>query len=241
MTLHNSVCTGSVIHRRHHPVIHSFRYPVWMLLADIEDLDELPLRWMPVSLRTEDVSVDGENARAGIVERVVSAGLPAPNGRIFVLLQPRSWGVFFNPVVFYVCIHEGRVSSIVAVVNNTPWNERHSYVLDARNADTDDGVTIGFPKAFHVSPFASMDIDYVWRFEIRDEQISIGMRLLEDGVETMYAGLFLELAEITPARVRAGALRYPFQNVLTLGRIYWNALRLWLKQATFYPHPEKTA
>jgi DUF1365 family protein len=34
-------------------------------------------------------------------------------------------------------------------------------------------------------------------------------------------------------------IRYPAITVAVILRIHWQALRLWLKGATFHPHPEK--
>jgi len=54
-----------------------------------------------------------------------------PTGPIRLLTQPRYFGYGMNPVSFYYCFDEAdeSVEAIVAEVNNTPWRERHCYVL----------------------------------------------------------------------------------------------------------------
>ena len=68
-----------------------------------------------------------------------------------------------NPVSFYYCFDvetNRRVETVVAEVNNTPWGERHCYVLDPDQFD-DERRTLS--KEFHVSPFLPMDMEYRWR------------------------------------------------------------------------------
>ena len=51
-----------------------------------------------------------------------------------LLTTPRTLGRSFNPVSFYYCFDPAgeTVLAIVAEVTNTPWGERHAYVMDAR-------------------------------------------------------------------------------------------------------------
>ena len=87
-----------------------------------------------------------------------------PAGACACLTHLRQWGLCFNPVTFYFCEDpDGALQAVVADVHNTPWNERHAYVLDARDQSGPD-FRFEFDKAFHVSPFLPMDMRYDWRF-----------------------------------------------------------------------------
>ena len=61
----------------------------------------------------------------------------APQGPIRMLSQLRNYGHCFNPVTFYYCYDaaDTRVETIVAEITNTPWRERHSYVLPVPAGD----------------------------------------------------------------------------------------------------------
>lgn len=63
---------------------------------------------------------------------VEATGTARPEGPIRLLTQPRYFGFAMNPVSFYYCfdVDDQQVTKIVAEVNNTPWSERHCYVLD---------------------------------------------------------------------------------------------------------------
>lgn len=63
-----------------------------------------------------------------------------PEGPIRLLTQVRCFGYLMNPVSFYYCYSAGgeRLETVVAEVNNTPWGERHCYVLDASSQTETD-------------------------------------------------------------------------------------------------------
>ena len=79
-------------------------------------------------------------------------GLKAP---IRLLTHLRYFGYVFNPVSFYYCYRsDGELTCIVAEITNTPWSERHAYVLAVEDArPRGRSLHWSFAKAFHVSPF----------------------------------------------------------------------------------------
>ncbi|MDZ7668336.1 MAG: DUF1365 domain-containing protein [Gammaproteobacteria bacterium] len=246
--LRDFACEGWVLHRRAPPAPHTFRYPVWMVCVDVDHLDDRASRWLstrrrlaPLSLRTADFPRTVPGAAAGIrhaVNQQLLAAGSACADQVFLLTQPRSWGWLFNPVSFYFCYRGGNLTSVVAEVTNTPWNEVHAYVLDAAAAQGGD-MEFQIPKRFHVSPFMPMDLDYHWRIRADEGAIEVAMRLLREGQEIFFAGLYLQPQPLTARSLRRGALAYPLQNAWTLARIYWQAWRVWRKGAAFHAHPNR--
>ena len=84
-----------------------------------------------------------------------------------------------------------------------------------------------------------MDGSYRMNLTVAEDPIRIGMRL-RDGSAPFFAGLALRTAPLTRATLFAARCRRPFQNALTLARIYWQAARLYAKRAPFFPHPGRT-
>ena len=230
-------CPGTVVHARRQPRRHVFRYPVWMLYLDAERLGHpvLPTRWPPLSAdRGHLLSV------AEVRRRLAAHGLPDAEGassRTFALTQPRSLGFSFNPVNFYFRFSGDRLVALLADVNNTPWDERHCYVLDAQAARRGEGCyDFRFAKQLHVSPFLPMDGHYRLRLRFSEGRLRIAMRF-SDGKGPMFAGLSLRTRPLTQAQATWGAVRWPAQNARTLARIYWQAALLFLKRTPFHPHP----
>ena len=88
-----------------------------------------------------------------------------PGGPIRLLTHLRYFGLVMNPVSFYYCFNacEERVEAVVAEVTNTPWRDRHCYVLDLRDVPLSKMPRARHAKELHVSPFLEMDLEYRWR------------------------------------------------------------------------------
>jgi len=240
-------CQGWVVHRRAGGPEHEFRYPVWMLFADVDRLGKLGSAWFshrrrfaPLSVREADYprpggTDAGSSIRDAVNRRLHQAGQTHAD-QVFLLTQPRSWGWLFNPVSFYFCYRDGALANVLAEITNTPWDEVHTYVLDTTGGRGGE-IDVAFPKRFHVSPFLPMDIDYRWRIKLDGDEMQIAMRLFRGADEVFFAGLYLHGNPVSARSLRHGALAYPLQNVRTLLRIYWQAWRLWRRGAPFHPHP----
>ena len=222
-------CHGWVTHSRTHPVKHRFTYRVWMLLVDIDSSAQPWPRWL--------VSWDRGHllSRTEVMGALHDAGMDVQPVRIFALTQPRSAGFSFNPVNFYFCYGEGVCQAILSDVRNTPWNEKHCYVLDARGQHGE--YAFQPDKELHVSPFLPMRGDYRWRIRLTAEQIEVAMRFDPRDRPAFMATLSLRVEPLTKRAVIRALVRSPAQNLATLMRIYRQALRLYLKGAPFHPHP----
>lgn len=222
-----------------------------MLLVDVDRLDDLSVvsPWLNVDgpgviqVRTRDYLCNAqENLREGVVAVVTNAGHPPPSGPIALLTQPRNLGVSFNPVSFFFCYDASgeSVQTVVAEINNTPWNERFTYVLadlETSVGERSEELSFKFPKTFHVSPFNDMDVDYRWTFEL-GERIHVRMVLERGGEEIFRAGLHLKCQRLDRPAITHAVKRYPAQNLMTLARIYRQAFLLWRKRTPFYEHPD---
>ena len=250
--MHSALYVGRLRHRRFAPTPHAFDYRVCMVWLDLAELDEVFRgRWLWSTrrpawawLRRADYLGDRRVALdAAVHDRVEQETGRRPAGPVRLLTVLRMFGHSFNPVSFYYCYDATgeRIETIVAEITNTPWNERHAYVLPA-TASSSDGPTLrfAFGKTFHVSPFMPMQLDYDWRFSAPGPQLVVHMRNLGgDGASLFDATLTLHRREIDGRSLAAALLRFPFASLRVLAAIYWQALRLWIKRVPFHAHPTK--
>lgn len=242
----SAIYQGVVAHDRSHPVSHVFRYRLAMLYLDLGELDELfahiPLlsrsRWAPISWqRTDYLAPDTPMLDQAVRDAVEAALGSRPQGRICLLTHPRYFGYVFNPVSFYYCYDPAdELVAVLAEITNTPWKERHSYVLPVVNGRA----RAEFPKAFHISPFMPMAQSYRWCLSQPGQYLEVLMQTLEQGREIFRADLSLSRLPLTTASLAQTMLRYPLMTVRVITAIYAQALRLRLKKTPFYPHPRGT-
>ena len=239
-----SLCEGWVMHRRTHPVAHAFRYRVWMVLVDLDRLEDGSgpawARWLASWDRGHLMN------NAQVASRLCEAHIDGRPTRTLALTQPRAFGFSFNPVNFYFCYScDDTCLAILSDVRNTPWNESHCYVLDTRGLEGE--YRFAPEKRLHVSPFMPMQGEYHWRFRVSAERIRITMHFdphypqpcQSSPPGPFVADLALRTRALTIRAVLGAALRRPAQNLTTLLRIYWQAGRLFLKRAPFHTHPGK--
>jgi DUF1365 family protein len=253
-TLSSCLYEGSVRHRRMGDVSDEFHYPLFMVYLD---LDELPgcfdrtwfwsarrpaLAWFRRSDYLGDPDVPLSDAVRELVKERTGVHVTGP---IRLLTHLRYFGKSFNPVSFYYCFSDdgSQVIAVVADVTNTPWGERHSYVMQVVDPSDHGTVTLmraRFAKQLHVSPLMGMDHTYDWRLTEPGEQLLVHIESDRKQTKVFDATLSLHRREMTPRALRAVLIRYPLITSRILIRIYSRALRLKLRGVSYFPHPGKT-
>lgn len=244
--MNSSLCHGWLNHRRLTPGLHAFRYRIGMFYLDLDELPQLLnlSRWLgrsrlaPLCWRETDYLPVLTGRGMPLVEAarllVGQATGQVPEGAVYLLTQPRCWGLSFNPVSMYF-YHDrhGQVAAVLLEVRNTPWRERFHYVLPAHG---ELAQPFAVAKAFHVSPFLPMDMDYRLRFAVDAQRVRVHMENWRAGQQVFTADLALHRQPLDRANLQRHIRAFPWMSLRTVTGIYWQALRLLLKRTPVHDH-----
>ncbi len=245
--MQSCIYEGRVEHARKSPVAHAFGYRLFMLYVDLAELPTVFAgRWLWSTarpslawLRRADYLGDACEPLDKSVRKLVAVETGRwPKGPIRLLTHPRYLGYGFNPVSFYYCFDAAgtAVETIVAEVRNTPWSERHCYVLDRGVGAVP---RLSTAKALHVSPFMPMDVTYEWAFSAPALRLGVAMTCVRDGAAFFSAALDLRRREITGRTLAFVLIRYPLMTLQVIAGIYWQALKLKWRGCRTFVHPDK--
>jgi hypothetical protein len=206
------------------------------------DLDELQLinrssklfnlkKFGAISFFENDY-VKGEpgNLKNRIAEKVSRLGGNWDGSKVTFMGQCRNFGLYFSPANFFFCYDaDGACRNMLVEVSNTPWLERHYYVVDIENPQLTD-------KTFHVSPFMDLEQKYLWRIKVPSERVLIHIENHKD--DKMFdATVALTKCEFNGINMFKTWLSFPAMTIKIVLGIYWQALKLFAKRIPFVAHP----
>lgn len=237
--MNSAIYQGKVFHSRFVPKQHHFFYHIFLFWLDLDELSLLQQKvkgfaigkWAPVSFRRSDYLGDAnESLKKSVLGRMSELAGKELNGKVFILGQLRMFGLYFSPVNFYYLQDEqGNFTHTLAEVSNTPWNERHHYLVDLKvQADSD--------KAFHVSPYNPIEMQYQWDIKQPSEKLRLVLNCIKN-TKHFSASLDLNKLPMNSSSLFRVMMNIPNMTIKTVLGIYWQALKLFVKGMPIYPHP----
>ncbi|XQW83378.1 DUF1365 domain-containing protein [Thalassotalea piscium] len=251
----SSIYLGNINHRRFSPKKHSFDLRLYMLAFDVSEIEQgninkgvLGLSWFhPLRFVEKDYL---KNEPYGLPTRIRNK-VHTLNGhtdvsKIIMLVQVRCFGIYFSPANFYFCYDQNdNCTQMLAEVSNTPWNERHYYLVDLLNNSGD----LMTKKTFQVSPFMDLDMTYHWHIK---PPSSSGNKLLvkienkkinqnNGDIEKIFdATLSMDKKALTNRNLWRIWCQLPVMTIKVVVGIYWQALRLLIKRIPFIGYQSKS-
>ena len=239
---------GQVRHTRLRPNLHAFAYPTYFLLLPMRQLALQGSGALAVNCPGAIAFHDRDHgdgrgpeqggALAWAEDLLRQHGIADADGEIWLHTYPRVLGFTFKPVSFWYCHRaDGSLRAVVAEVNNT-FGERHCYLLDQPRY----GADLQADKVFHVSPFCAVEGGYRFRFMRTQDPVAprtvVRVDLDDDQGPLLQTSVCGTLEPVTPAALRRAVWSYPAMTLMVIGRIHWQALRLWMQGLRFHRKPE---
>ena len=236
--MESAIYQGTVFHARHVPKKHAFTYNIFLLWLKLDEIPALEhkvrffsaSRWAPLQFKRTDYLGDAHTPLTeSVLGKMSELAAKSLTGEIYLLGQVRTFGLYFSPVNFYYLRQpDGQYSHCLAEVSNTPWNKRHYYLVnlaEQRNSQ----------KAFHVSPFNPMDMQYQWKIAQPAEKLTLSLKCVKE-ITHLDTRLNLRRSNMNSKTVFAVLLKIPSMALTTIIGIYWQATKLFFKRVPFYAH-----
>ncbi len=247
----SAIYRGFVRHRRFTPRRHEFRYPLFMVFLRLDELDNLANRswlfgtrpWHWARFRRGDYLGDAQvSLEAAVKQKIAAASGLTPEelqGDVYFYGHLRYLGFYFSPLNLYFLGQDGVMRYMVAEVSNTPWNERHYYVIDLGNLAP-------HAKEFHVSPFNPMQQRYTWKVtppggNRRKSMVHLEVSQADEKAPLFDATMVMKQRPLNHKSLLRVLLSTPAQTLSMVAGIYWQALRLYLKKVPLHAHPKRSA
>ena len=231
----SNIYIGKVVHKRFKPKEHFFKYNVFSLLIDLDELEiinnEIRIfsynKFNLISFFDKDHGPrDGSPVKEWVLKNLETINIFNKNVKIKLLCFPRIFGYVFNPLsIFYIYDDELKLISILYEVKNT-FGEQHVYIFKT----TDEKVIQNnCKKKFHVSPFIEMDCEYFFKILKPDNRLSVVIDQFDKEGKIFFASQDGEAIEFNAKNLINSYFSHPLMSFKIILAIHFEAFRLWIK------------
>ncbi len=235
MIKNSKIYTGKVIHRRFKPKEHYFKYSVFSLLIDLDELEDIQKeisifsynKFNIISFFDKDHGErDSSSLKNWVYSNLKKLGIEE-DVKVKLLCYPRIFGYVFNPLsIFFVYDKNSKLIAILYEVKNT-FGEQHTYVFK-----TNDETVIqnNCKKQFYVSPFIEMNCEYSFKILKPEEQLSVVINQSDEEGKLLFASQDGTAREFNNKNLIISFLSHPLMSFKVIAAIHYEAFKLWIKR-----------
>jgi DUF1365 family protein len=227
-----------VMHHRLTPTVHHFRYRVFYLWLDLDELAGLSRRLRLLGINrfslfsycdADHLGTDPGSAKDRLFSWLAGEGVDTSAIQTVRLLSfPRVLGYIFNPVCFFYCFdRDGAPLCAVAQVTNT-FHEKKLYLVQDREPDGRFRRIV--PKLFYVSPYSDLDLLFDFKLRVPADKLDIHIDDRKGDERILLSAVSGNRVPLSDARLLWCSVKYPLLTLKVIFLIHWEALRLWIKR-----------
>ena len=236
MINNSCIYIGSVIHKRFKPKKHFFKYSVFSLFLDLDEINELDQqipffsynKFNILSFFDKDHGYrDGSSIKDWLIHVLQKKNISTINIKIKILCYPRIFGYVFNPLsIFFIYDADSNPIAILYEVKNT-FGEQHTYVfkIDIKNKQ----ILNNCKKKFYVSPFMDLESKYFFKVLIPNERLSVIIDQRDKEGKLLFASQDGERVKLSSKNLLISYLKHPLMTLKIISAIHYEALKLWIK------------
>ena len=230
------IYTGEVIHKRFKPKEHFFKYSVFSLLIDLNEIrlidKKIPFfsynKFNVLSFFDKDHGErDGSDLGIWVGKKLKEKGIASEDIKIKILCYPRIFGYVFNPLsIFFIYDRTGEPIAIFYEVKNT-FGEQHTYIFEVKNSTPQ--IKNDCKKKFFVSPFMDLQSEYFFKVLLPNEKLSVIIDQRDKEGKLLYASQDGKRHDLTLKNLLFCYLKHPLMSFKVISAIHFEALKLWIK------------
>jgi len=236
MVKNSCIYIGNVVHKRFKPKKHFFKYSVFSIFLDLDEINELEKEISFFSYNKFNIlsffdkdhgNRDGSSIKDWIIQVLQKKNISTKNIKIKILCYPRIFGYVFNPLsIFFIYDTDSNPIAILYEVKNT-FGEQHTYVFKINIKDRH--ISNNCKKKFYVSPFMDLESKYFFKVLIPNERLSVIIDQRDKEGKLLFASQDGERVKISSKNLLISYLKHPLMTLKIISAIHYEALKLWIK------------
>ena len=239
----------TIIHRRFYDFKHKFKYLVYSMNIDHDELMAVSIKIKVFSYNKFNIFSyyekdhgyrDGRTLREFVEDNLRLNKILFRNLKINIFCFPRILGYAFNPLSTIYCYNDKKLIAIFYEVKNTS-NEQHTYFFASNEEKNIKEYNHQCYKNFYVSPFIGMKAKYKFSNTIPKNKMSIIIDLFDEkNNKVLTAAQYGNKISLNSLNLLKQLFINPVVTIKVFFGIIYEAIFIVIKGGKYYHREKKT-